>query len=97
MRLFGCAADFEAARGELEDLVGGDTSGPGELAELPIGGAEAPKLPSNETSVSRLLGSQGMATLQRLQAEATPGTLGPAVTSAIQELEMTGQTLLSFE
>lgn len=67
----------------------GDAGERVERVELPIAGAKPPKLPSNETPVSRLLGSQGMATLRRLQAESAPGRIGSSVTSAIQELEMT--------
>lgn len=83
-------ADMEAARVEFADMERGEGDEAVERVELPIGAAEPPKLPSNETPISRLLGSQGMATLQRLRGEASPGRLGPSVTSAIQELEMTG-------
>jgi hypothetical protein len=82
---------MEEARVGVEEMGRGEGGERVERVELPIARAKPPKLPSNETPVSRLLGSQGMVTLNKLRAESAAGKIGTSVTSAIQELEMTGE------
>lgn len=65
----------------------------GEATELPIGGGIMPELPRTDTDASRLLGRKGIEALKPIKRDAQAGSLGMAVTAAIQQYQLTGLLL----